>query len=62
MKTMSKKDTDRIAKHLAAASDIILKLEEKYDTEITFNKDADFYCDSILNAAGDVERVWNNTI
>lgn len=61
MKTLTKKDTERIAQHLAVVQDIILKAEEKYDTDICFNPSANCWFEDLANAAGDVERVFNNS-
>ena len=62
MTIISKQDTNKIAKHLAIVQSIIFKLEEKYDTDICFNKNASLFCADILHTAGNIERIWNNTI
>lgn len=61
MKTISKEDTDLIAEHLYAARNIVRDLEKRYNTEISFNKMAPLYCDSMFYAIKNLERVWNNT-
>jgi len=61
MKQMSKKDTERIASHLKIVGDIISKYEDKY-SDIEFNLSAKCWYEDMVNVAGSVERVFNNSI
>ena len=60
MKELSKKDTERIASHLAIVHDIISKAEDKYD-DVCFSSKANCWFEDLVNAAGCVERVFNNS-